>query len=209
MNPQSPSPAANRHEMNNCPPGRGSGPRRPWPRRARAAAVITVMAAAALLAAACGDSPSSTGSGGSPTVGGSANSSSAVAYSRCVRAHGVPGFPDPGGNGQIPGQAAKSALRGVSDSRARAATYACRNLNPAGQGSPALTAQEQQDYLRAAACMRSHGISNFPDPTFPGGHANLPPIPSSIDTKSRQFTQAAQTCIKLIPAGLRPSRPGG
>jgi hypothetical protein len=189
--------------MNNCPPGRGPGPRQPWPRRARVAAVITAMSAAALLAAACGGSPSSTGSGGSPNAGRSANSQ-AVAYSRCVRAHGVPDFPDPDSNGQIPKEAAVPALREVGDSRAKAATYACRNLNPAGQGSPTLTAQEQQDYLKAAACMRSHGITSFPDPTFPGGRANLPTIPSSIDTKSRQFTQAAQTCTKLIPAGLRP-----
>jgi len=194
--------------MNNCP-GRGPGPRSPWPRPARAAGVITVMAAAAMLAAACSGSPSATGSGGSPTAGGSADSSSAVAYSRCVRAHGVPNFPDPGSNRQIPKEAAVRALREVSDSRAKEATYACANLNPAGQGSPALTAQEQQDYLRAAACMRSHGIINFPDPTFPGGHANLPRIPSSIDTKARQFTQAEQTCTKLIPAGLRYSGNSG
>jgi hypothetical protein len=193
--------------MNNCPPGRGHGPRRPWPRRARVAAVITVMAAAALLAAACGGSPSSTGSGGSPNAGGSANSQ-ALAYSRCVRSHGVPDFPDSDSNGQIPKEAAVRALRGVSESRAKAATNACANLNPAGQGSPTLTAQEQQDYLKAAVCMRSHGITNFPDPTFPGGRVNLS-IPSSIDTKSRQFTQTAQTCTKLIPAGLPYSRPGG
>jgi len=196
--------------MNNCP-GRGPGPRPSWPRRARAAGVITVMAAAAVLAAACGGSPSSTGSGGSPTAGGSANSSSAVAYSRCVRSHGVPDFPDPDSSGQLPKEAVVRALRGVSDYRARAATNACANLNPAGRGNPTLTAQEQQDYLRAAACMRSHGITNFPDPTFPGGHVNLPHIPSSIDTKSRQFTQAAQTCTKLVPAGLlqRVSGSGG
>jgi hypothetical protein len=194
--------------MNNCP-GRGPGPRPSWPRRARAAGVIAVMAAAAVLAAACGGSPSSTGSGGSRTAGGSANSSSAVAYSRCVRAHGVPNFPDPGSNGQIPKEAVVRALREVSDSRAKAATNACANLNPAGQGSPTLTAQEQQDYLRVAACMRSHGITNFPDPTFPGGHLNLPHIPSSIDTKSRQVTQAAQTCTKLIPAGLPYSGDSG
>ena len=170
---------------------------------------MTVIAAAALLAAACSSgSPSSAGSGGSPNVGGSANSSSAVAYSRCVRSHGVPGFPDPDSNGQIPKEAVLRALRGLSDSRARAATNACENLNPAGQGNPTLTAQEQQDYLKAAACMRSHGITDFPDPTFPGGRVNLS-IPSSIDTRSRQFTQAAQTCTKLIPAGLPYSRPGG
>jgi hypothetical protein len=125
-----------------------------------------------------------------------------------VRAHGVPDFPDPDSTGQLPAVAAKRALREVSDSRARAATYACRNLNPNQYGSSALTAQEQQDYLRAAACMRSHGITNFPDPTFPGGHESIS-IPSSIDTKSPQVIQAEQICVRLIPAGLRPSRPGG
>jgi hypothetical protein len=166
------------------------------------------MAAAALLAVACGGSPSSTGFSGSPNAGGSANSQ-ALAYSRCVRSHGVPDFPDPGSNGQIHKPAAVRALRRVGDSRAKAATYACANLNPAGQGNPTLTAREQQDYLKAAACMRSHGFSNLPDPTFPGGHVNLPRIPSGIDTKSRQFTQAAQTCTKPIPAGLPGTRPGG
>ena len=194
--------------MNNSP-GRRASPRPPWPRRARVAAVITPMAAAALLTAACSGSPSSTGSGGSPTAGGSANSSSAVAYSRCVRAHGVPNFPDPDSNGQIPKEAVVPALREVGDSRAKAATNACANLNPAGQESPTLTAREQQDYLRAAACMRSHGITNFPDPTFPGGHVNLPQIPSSIDISSTQFAQARQTCEKLIPAGLPYSWSGG
>ena len=194
--------------MNNSP-GRRASPRPPWPRRARVAAVITPMAAAALLTAACSGSPSSTGSGGSLTAGGSANSSSAVAYSRCVRGHGVPNFPDPDSNGQIPKEAVVPALREVGDSRAKAATNACANLNPAGQESPTLTAREQQDYLRAAACMRSHGITNFPDPTFPGGHVNLPQISSSIDTSSTQFTQARQTCEKLIPAGLPYSWSGG
>ena len=124
-----------------------------------------------------------------------------------MRAHGVPDFPDPGSSGQLSKQAVVSALQGVSNSRAEAATGACARLNPAGQENPILTAQEQQDYLRAAACMRSHGITGFPDPTFPGGRSNLQ-IPSSIDTTSRKFTQAEQTCTKLIPAGVRPGSSG-
>jgi hypothetical protein len=162
--------------------------------------VITVMAASAMLAAACGTSPSSTGSGGSQNAAGAANSSSAVAYSRCVRAHGVPDFPDPDSTGQIPKPAVRRAFQQVGDSRARAATNACESLNPANQQSRPLTAQQQRDYLMAAACMRSHGITGFPDPAFPGGHLSLH-IPASIDTSSTQFTQAAQACERLIPAG--------
>lgn len=59
--------------------------------------------------------------------------------------------------------------------------------------------QQQQDYLNAAACMRSHGITNFPDPSFSGGRVEFPDI-NKIDTHSTQFTQARQTCQRLIPA---------
>ena len=202
MHSQSAGPAANNLQMSTCP-------RRRRPGRVRAAAVIIVLATALPAAACSSGGPSSAGPSGSPQAGGSANSSSGLAYSRCVRAHGVPGFPDPDSSGQLSKEAVVAALRGVSDSRAEAATGACASLNPAGQEDPILTAQDQQDYLRAAACMRSHGITGFPDPTFPGGHLNLQ-IPSSIDTTSRPFTQAAQTCTKLIPAGLpHSSRSGG
>jgi hypothetical protein len=114
-----------------------------------------------------------------------------------MRAHGIPNFPDPGGDGHFN----KHELRqlGISESRARAAGAACQNLLPAGQ--PPLTAQQQQDYLRAAACMRSHGIAGFPDPSFSGGGVHFP-IPSGIDPSSPQFYQARHSCQRLIPAGL-------
>ncbi len=177
-------------------------------RQPRAAACITV-AATALLAVACSNSPSSTGSGGTPAAAGSAGSSSGVAYSRCIRAHGVPDFPDPGSNGQLSKPAIVQAFSQVSQSQATAAQTACAKLSPGEQQNPVLTSQQQRDYLRAAACMRTHGYPNFPDPTFPGGRESLS-IPSSIDTSSTQFNQAARTCTKLIPAGVRPgSRSGG
>jgi hypothetical protein len=128
-----------------------------------------------------------------------------------MRSHGVPGFPDPSGDGSISKPAVVSALQAVGDTRAEAATNACNNLFPGGLGSqsnPTLTPQQEQDYLNAAACMRSHGFADFPDPTFSDGHVSLS-VPSSINTQSTQFTQAAQTCVKLIPAGLPYTHPGG
>ncbi len=189
--------------MNNCP-GRGPGPRPPWPRRAQAAGVITVMAAA-LLAAACSGSPSSTGSGGSSTAGGSANSSSAVAYSRCVRSHGVPNFPDPQGTAGIPKEAVVRALREVSDSRAKAATNACANLNPNNAPSPAQQRQELTDYLKFAQCMRSHGLPNFPDPTSSGGRVEFVISVSrdGFDPHSPQILAKAHECQHVLPAGTR------
>jgi hypothetical protein len=174
------------------------------PRRPRAAAITTVMGAT-LLAAACGGSPSSTGSGDSPQPGGAASSPSVVAWIQCVHAHGVPDFPGPDSNGQIPKITSGQAV-GVSDSRLSAARNACQRLWPY-QAPPTLTDQEKQDYLRAAACMRSHGFASFPDPTFPGGRVSVS-IPPSIDSTSPQFNQAARTCTRGIPAGLPYSRSG-
>jgi hypothetical protein len=127
-----------------------------------------------------------------------------------MRSHGVPNFPDPDGSGQIPKQAVVSAARSVSDSQFRAAGNACAYLAPNGLG-PApvtVTAQDQQDYLRAAACMRSHGIANFPDPSFSGGSVHFT-VPPGIDPSSPQFAQARQTCQRLIPAGLPYSGSNG
>ena len=191
--------------MNNCP-GRGPGPRPPWPRRAQAAGVITVMAAAALLAAACGGSPSSASSGGSPNAGGSANSSSAVAYSRCVRSHGVPNFPDPQGTAGIPKEAVVRALREVSDSRAKAATNACANLNPNNAPvSPAQQRQQLTDDLKFAQCMRSHGLPNFPDPTSSDGRVEFVISVSrdGFDPHSPQILAKAHECQHVLPAGTR------
>ena len=185
-----------------------SRPRRAGPPRARTAAAIIATAALALLTAACGGSPSSKDNPSSTGTGGASSAflSHELAFARCVRAHGVPNFPDPqpSSNGKFPGSGAQQL--GVSDSVLRADLRACQNLLPAGR--PPLTAHEQQDYLQAAACMRSHGIANFPDPAFSGGGVHFP-IPSSIDTTSERFTQARQTCARLIPAGLPYSGSGG
>jgi hypothetical protein len=181
-------------------------PQSPWAR----VAAITATAGLALLAAGCG-----TGSGSSPTAGGAANaggslSSQLLAYASCMRSHGVPDFPDPDSSGQIPKDAVISASRSVGTSQFQAAGNACRHLAPAALGpTPAsITAQDQQYYLRAAACMRSHGITDFPDPVFSGGTVHFS-IPPSIDNTSQQYVQDRQTCEKLIPAGLPGSASGG
>ena len=123
-----------------------------------------------------------------------------------MRSHGVPNFPDPSGDGGIPKPAVVSAMQKVSNSQANTAQSDCRSALPAGgslsgQAYHPVTVQDQKDYLKAAACMRSHGVPNFPDPDFSGGNVSFP-IPSSTDTHSTQFNEARRTCQKLIPPGL-------
>jgi hypothetical protein len=190
------------------------------PRLRKAASIVVGALATGILLAACGDGPSTSGVAAvrttttisRPSAGAGPQAKGLLAYSACMRSHGVPGFPDPTGSGGIPKQAVESAFQNVSSSQADAASEDCEPLLPpggslSGQSAERVTARDQQDYLRAAACMRSHGVTNFPDPTFSGGSVNLH-IPSSIDTRSVQFTRAAQTCTRLIPSGLPYSRPG-
>lgn len=165
------------------------------------AAALAVTAGLALLTA-CSGSPSSTGSSTSPAPSGSGGSPSALAFSRCMRSHGVASFPDPPASftGKFPGSSPQQL--GVSPSRLQAASSSCQNLFPVLPGQAPLTVQEQRDYMRAAACMRSHGITAFPDPVFSGGHVSFTLPSGSADTSSPQFTRARQVCQRLIPAGL-------
>jgi hypothetical protein len=178
-------------------------------RRPLILASVVAVFAFSLLAAGCGG-------GGSPGVASVASSTTAattttqnglVAYSACMRSNGVPKFPDPASSGGIPKQAVVSAFQAVSSSQAEAAQNSCRYALPAGgslsgqASQPVVTAQQRQDYLKVAVCMRSHGFPDFPDPTFQNNSVQTN-IPSSIDTNTSKFKSAAATCTKLIPAGL-------
>ncbi len=186
--------------MNNSS-GRGPGPRRLRPRRARGAAVITVMAAAALLAAACSGSPSSTGSGGSPNAGGSATSQ-LVAYTQCMRSHGVPDYPGPDSSGQMP-KITSGQQVGVSDSRLTAAQGACQDLWPYQAPTQAQQRQQLTDDVKFAQCMRSHGVPNFPDPTSSDGRVEFVISVSrdGFDPHSPQIIAKAHECQYVLPAG--------
>jgi hypothetical protein len=64
-----------------------------------------------------------------------------------------------------------------------------------------ITPADQADYIKAAGCMRSHGIPDFPDPTFENNTVTFN-IPPNIDPNSSQAKRAEATCVKLIPPGL-------
>jgi hypothetical protein len=162
--------------------------------------------ALSLLAAGCG------GGAGSPGVATVASSGpaitttpegGAVAYSRCMRSHGVPGFPDPNSSGTFDGNEIKQLHAGKT--HVRAADSECSHLLPNGvvptDPGYTITRADQLAYLKGAACMRRHGIPDFPDPTFQNNRVTFN-IPSSIDKNSPRVRSALAICQKLIPAGL-------
>jgi hypothetical protein len=183
------------------------------PRRAgalAAAGALAVAAAVAVLATAC--------------AGGSASSSAdpptyvqVLALAQCMRGHGVPDFPDPGGsgsytltpNGSLEG--AGGASVDINTSQAQAAYGDCRHLLPGGPSISQLEQIEQQEQqqqaktlpllLKYAQCMRSHGIPNFPSP----GQSPAPGNGAAINPSSPQFLAAARVCQHLLPPGAKIS----
>jgi len=129
----------------------------------------------------------------------------ALAFAGCMRTHGEPNFPEPVFHGRsasidiTPGS-------GVDPNSPQftAATTACKHLLPNDGKSPGgstITPADQADYLKGAACMRSHGFPDFPDPTFHDNTVSFTTT-SNIDTNSSQYQSALSICQKLIPAGL-------
>src|SRR5439155_22013898 len=85
---------------------------------------------------------------------------------------------------------------------------ACNIPIPSREPTQTVTPAERIYYLTAAACMRSHGFPDFPDPTFQNNSVEAN-VPSSINQDSLRFKSAATTCTRLIPAGLPYSHPSG
>ncbi len=186
---------------------------------------VVVLASVALTFAGCGGSSSSPGvahlssstSGGSPSSGGGSSSpeSSAstqqkmVAYSQCMRTHGVPEFPEPtegklilhssDHNGHVTGLNPESA-------QFQAAQKACGKLAPNGGKAPSAAEQAkmQEGALNFSKCMRSHGVPNFPDPEFShsGGGVGIRiggKNGAGIEPNSPQFKAAQKTCQSDLP----------
>lgn len=91
-----------------------------------------------------------------------------------------------------------------------AANTACKHLLPKTGSIPAapqITPGDEADYLKAAACMRSHGVPNFPEPVFQGNDVTFR-SQTPIDTSSPAYQKTLVTCQELIPAGLPYSSSG-
>jgi hypothetical protein len=200
--------------MNRKPRSRGASGRPSRP-TTRSAAAIVAAAALALLAAACG-SPSAAPRSGSANASGTGTASpSAVAYSQCMRSHGVPNFPDPPSGGGIAKGGAQEL--GVSNSTYQAALQACQSMIPAAGGS---TQQEEQQCFVASdcspavvqhllalmrkfsRCMRSHGEPDFPDPSTNAQGQPLFDVSaegiSDADTHSPQFISKLDECQRQV-----------
>ncbi len=160
-------------------------------------AALIAAAALVLLAAACSGSPSSTtGPGGPSNAGGPVSSQAAssklVAFSHCMRSHGVPDFPDPASRGGVPKVSPQQV--GVSDSRFQLAQRACAQLLQPSQAQVLRITSGMLDFAR---CMRAHGVPSWPDPTAGSDGQPEFDIPG-INPDSPQISNTADECTRLL-----------
>jgi hypothetical protein len=165
--------------------------------------------ASALLIAGCGG-------GASPSTSARHNAvrtdlaAAALTFAACMRSHGLSSYADP----QVSESGRKGHIRispGGLDPNSpafKSASRACRHLLPNG-GSPstAASAGEQAQDLAFAACMRSHGVPNFPDPDHDGAFT----LPAGVDQQAPQFQRASRACVNVEPSSLSilNQSPGG
>lgn len=158
--------------------------------------------------AACGSSSSSSSSAVSGTPAASSSSARYQArlnLAKCLRAHGI-NVPDPnpgGGPAGGGGGGTFRALNSYPQAQVNAARTACqqyfRQAFAFANVSPAQRAQFQQQFVKWAECMRSHGI-NIPDPTNNGtGGFGLRRTLGSIDRNSPAFQSANTACASVRP----------
>jgi hypothetical protein len=191
--------------------------RSPWAAPMTVTALATAVFAVATLLAACGGGGSD-GSGvaslpsGTSGAAGSAPSGASggdpLAYSECMRAHGVENFPDPNSQGEIQLNATPGNGLDPDDPQMQAASKACQSLM--GGRSEAERQLTFESELKFAQCMRSHGVQ-MPDPQ-PENAGGTPNTQSSSgqsqagsgpDPNSPQFQSALEACRHFIPAGAQ------
>ena len=196
---------------------------------ARSCRRLTVATAVvAVLAAGCGGS-SGPATGTKPTsVTRTAESTrrsaprhaqtgpSALNFAKCMRAHGVPNFPDPNSEGSFQ----LSAGLSPGAPAVAAAQAKCQRFMPGGgplSPGPPASAQTMALLRRVAVCMRAHGVPQFPDPlaSVPPGFKLTPGryreitnymgaillYPTTIDPQSPAYQQATAACHAGFLAG--------
>jgi hypothetical protein len=119
--------------------------------------------------AACGSSHTAN------SAKGSRSDPPALKFADCMRANGVPSFPDPSGGGG--GVNLAGAGINPQSPAFKAARKACARLAPGGApGGVQATESQFLAALRFAECMRVNGFPAFPDPT----RVDSPPGPILI-----------------------------
>jgi hypothetical protein len=168
------------------------------PNRIRTVALVPLgLLAASIALAACGDSSSPSGAAASAA-------DNALAFSRCMREHGVKDFPNPETG---PGGVTKLSFKaeGTNPKAMEAAQKACQHFQEEGgpggkELSPQQKVEAEENVQKFAKCMREHGI----EVQTQVGNGNIGiriggPGAGGPNPKSPAFQQAQEACQSLMP----------
>jgi hypothetical protein len=117
-----------------------------------------------------------------------------------MRSHGLPGFPDPGGD--VPSGLDRNSPQFQTAQRA------CASLLPQGQGSQA-SAADKERFLHFSACVRAHGIPNYPDPVFLPTGGLMIGLPPGMSDSDPTLQAAEKVCAQYLPGGGPKGTPKG
>jgi hypothetical protein len=148
----------------------------------------------------------------------SARASALHAAAQCIRQHGIPGYTDPvltpGGQVYTDSRSFEDVSRSIADSvqHACAALIATADFNPMRE--PPAPPQLVQAGVRAAECLRAHGLPNVTDPTarsnYTPGHGfgmTASEMPAG-GKQSPLWQHARQACAVPVNAEIQASTLG-
>lgn len=124
-----------------------------------------------------------------PDTGSNPNGGPAAVFDACLRTHGVPNMPGPS-----PGKLSTPAGVDPNSPQFQKAERECVKLVPQ-DAPPALVPHPVEPLLAFARCMRSRGVTSFPDPDSQG-HFHTSAM-GGIDSNSPLFQTAIKTCRPL------------
>jgi hypothetical protein len=163
---------------------------------------LIALAVVALIGAGCSGNGSS---GGSKSA-----TNKAMKFAECMRDNGVSAFPDPDASGELTIDAiANGSSLDTSTAEFEKAIGACRDLEPPGFTGHERSAQEQENGLEFARCMRDTGVKDFPDPAKDGPLIDTTRIPSAAGRGARSipgFQAAVEKCHQALAAALGGQR---
>jgi hypothetical protein len=105
--------------------------------------------------------------------------------------HGVPSTTGKNGGSLLAGNSTPSAQA--------AAERACQKLLPADGALQKLTDAQRTAWLRYSACMRAHGVLDYPDPKFVDDDTGVILDGRGLDFHSPIFQAASAACRDVFP----------
>lgn len=164
----------------------------------RPSARAIVVAGISVLAAGCGGTHqgrlAAAGTGHALPRASASQAAAALKASRCMRAHGVPNWPDPILGGHFGFMAGSGVNPYTPQYKAAYAYCTTRYRIFKHLATPEQLAQSNAAAVKFSHCMRAHGVGDFPDPDGKGAIE----LPTGEYINTPKVQRGRQACRSLF-----------